>query len=53
MCHEPFRFTSTIPLGVLGTPWEQPAPASSAYILPLRNATSATPLISGEGIGAV
>src|SRR5438105_2116391 len=39
--------------GTVGTPCEQPAPASSPYRCPCRNATSATPLTSGTGIGCV
>src|ERR1700682_3698389 len=40
----PSAFTRSTPLRVLASPWEQPAPAKSAYsVLPM-NATSATPL---------
>src|SRR5579863_4885443 len=38
--------TSITPLGVPETPWEQPAPASKAYIVDPTKAISATPLTS-------
>ncbi len=45
----PFEFTRRIALSASACPWEQPAPASSAYsVLPMK-ATSATPLWKFRG----
>src|SRR5215469_517308 len=41
-------FTRMTPLGMLGTPCEQPAPAKIAYSVLPTNATSATPLANGS-----
>jgi len=49
----PSRCTRMTPLGTLGTPCEQPAPASSAYRWWLTNATLETPLTRLPSAGLV
>ena len=49
---EPSALTRMMPLSTSAWPWEQPAPASSAYRVSPMKATSATPLRKFRG-GAV